>query len=599
VTEQSERRLSAVFFADIVGFTALASKDEAAAMRLVNALQRLSKKVVEQTYHGRVVKFIGDAALAEFSSTDAAVRAAIALQEEYAREATAMGASPLLRTGVHLGEVIRSPDGDIYGDGVNTASRLQGEAEPGHIIVSEDVWRQLRPRTEFQFSSLGEVELRGIAARVAVFDVAVGNLETRAADSVAPVIDRARRAAPSRRKLSGRAFPWRLAAMVTAAAAVIVALAIGLPRLLNRRETPAPIAAGTTPLLAVIPFTAPDSLAKSFSDGLIEELQGVLGGSSSMMLASPEIVTPYVGQNGKDLVKLNREVGVTAVLQGTTRKSGNQVRVLAQLIDPKTGLNLWSETFNRDGQNEFDVHRELAGKIVAAIEKKLLGIETKPEQLAEVTPSVQQPPTATSEPANRDLKASSPSPRQQLQPNTQKQAQPRVDPRPQAEAPRTNPTPPPSQQTQRAADPPATRPDSTNRVQPEQRQPDRPVVPDPTPTQPAYNALADRTKASEELRSTVQTLLSAVAAGSNPQIKAVFPSVSDAQLTAFANERGAKGATVDLASFSVRRLEATAAEVFLVVLFKTGDPPVMKPVPYRAQLVHTGNAWKIDALAPR
>jgi class 3 adenylate cyclase len=168
------RRLSAVWFADIVGFTALAGNDEGAAFRLVTILQRVARKVAEQDFGGRIVKFIGDAALAEFTSTDAAVRAAIAVQETFDHEARAAGRPAQLRIGVHLGEVIATPDGDIYGDGVNTASRLQGEASPGKVLISEDVWRQLRTRPEFQFRSLGEVELRGITARVAVFDVLFG-----------------------------------------------------------------------------------------------------------------------------------------------------------------------------------------------------------------------------------------------------------------------------------------------------------------------------------------------------------------------------------------------------------------------------------------
>ena len=168
------RRLSAVWFADIVGYTALSNIDEEAAIGLVGMLQALSRHIVEKEYGGRVVKYIGDAVLAEFASTDSAVRSAIAVQERYIAAAEATGRPSMLRIGVHLGEVIKTPDGDIYGDGVNTASRLQGQASPGKVLISEDVWRQLRMRTEFHFQSLGEVELKGITARVAVFDVLFG-----------------------------------------------------------------------------------------------------------------------------------------------------------------------------------------------------------------------------------------------------------------------------------------------------------------------------------------------------------------------------------------------------------------------------------------
>ena len=168
------RRLSAVWFADIVGYTALSNIDEEAAIGLVGMLQAISRHIVEQDYGGRVVKYIGDAVLAEFASTDSAVRSAIAVQERYVAASEASGRPSMLRIGVHLGEVIKTQDGDIYGDGVNTASRLQGQAAPGKVLISEDVWRQLRMRTEFHFESLGEVELKGITARVAVFDVLFG-----------------------------------------------------------------------------------------------------------------------------------------------------------------------------------------------------------------------------------------------------------------------------------------------------------------------------------------------------------------------------------------------------------------------------------------
>lgn len=169
----SKRRLSAVWFADIVGYTTLSRTDEPAALALVELLQTLAKTIIT-AHEGRVVKFIGDAVLAEFSSTDSAVRAAVALQEQYVAAAAARAQDSRLRIGVHLGEVAATPDGDLYGDGINTAARLHQEATPGQVIISEDVWRQLRQRPEFRFSSLGAVELRGISTRVEIYDVLFG-----------------------------------------------------------------------------------------------------------------------------------------------------------------------------------------------------------------------------------------------------------------------------------------------------------------------------------------------------------------------------------------------------------------------------------------
>src|SRR5437867_7065434 len=156
-----QRTLVALWFADIAGYSARAAEDEVGALRLVEILQALSRQIVRR-YNGRVVKFIGDAVLAEFPSTELAVRAAAALSEQYAKESAGTGRAHNLRVGVHVAYVAVGSDGDLYGDGVNAAARVQEAAEPGQVVLSEDVWRQLRGRTEFQFESLGHRSLKGV-----------------------------------------------------------------------------------------------------------------------------------------------------------------------------------------------------------------------------------------------------------------------------------------------------------------------------------------------------------------------------------------------------------------------------------------------------
>ena len=164
------RRLAAVWFADIVGYTDLSARDEDAALRLVTLFQAACRRAADE-YKGRVVKFVGDGALVEFSSTDAAVRSALALQHSFAADAGPIAPDAQIRIGVHIGEVVTSADGDIYGDGVNTASRLQAQANPGQVAVSEDIWRQLRQRPVFRFDFLGDRELHGLPVRLGIFDV--------------------------------------------------------------------------------------------------------------------------------------------------------------------------------------------------------------------------------------------------------------------------------------------------------------------------------------------------------------------------------------------------------------------------------------------
>ena len=153
--------LVALWFADIASYSDRAAEDERAALQLIELLQTLSRETVGR-YNGRVVKFMGDAVLAEFPSTELAVCAAAVLSKEYREQSAGTGRMHNLRIGVHIADVAVDSDGDLYGDGVNAAARVQESAEPGQVVLSQDVWRQLRGRTEFQFESLGDRSLKGI-----------------------------------------------------------------------------------------------------------------------------------------------------------------------------------------------------------------------------------------------------------------------------------------------------------------------------------------------------------------------------------------------------------------------------------------------------
>ena len=143
------------------GYSERAAEDERGALQLIEILETLSRDMVRR-YDGRVVKFMGDAVLAEFPSTELAVRSAAVLSEQYAEQSAGTGRAHNLRLGVHVADVAVGPEGDLYGDGVNAAARVQEAAEPGQVVLSEDVWRQLRGRGEFQFESLGQRSLKGV-----------------------------------------------------------------------------------------------------------------------------------------------------------------------------------------------------------------------------------------------------------------------------------------------------------------------------------------------------------------------------------------------------------------------------------------------------
>jgi len=168
--ERRTRRLAAVWFADIVGYTALSTKDEDAALAVVDEFQRLSKECVGDK--GRVVKFLGDGALAIFDSTNRALESAIALRDAFADSEIARRHSCTLSVGVHVGEVVLADDGDVYGDGVNVASRIEGVATTNQVVVSEDVFRLIHNRSGYNPQPLGEHQLKGVMKPVPLYVLA-------------------------------------------------------------------------------------------------------------------------------------------------------------------------------------------------------------------------------------------------------------------------------------------------------------------------------------------------------------------------------------------------------------------------------------------
>jgi class 3 adenylate cyclase/tetratricopeptide (TPR) repeat protein len=168
MTTERTRRLAAVWFADIVGYTALSSRDEDGALHAVDELQRIATATVEGG-DGRIVKFIGDAVMAVFDSTTGAISAGLALQEGFEGSELLSDCGVALRVGVHLGEISEAADGDVYGDGVNVASRIEGAAAPGQVVVSEAVYQQVKKRPAFGTEPLGPHALKGLDEPIALY----------------------------------------------------------------------------------------------------------------------------------------------------------------------------------------------------------------------------------------------------------------------------------------------------------------------------------------------------------------------------------------------------------------------------------------------
>jgi len=328
-------RVSVVWFSDLVGWSNLAAADEDEAIALVRRFQAAVRAVVSEE-QGRIVKFIGDAALVESPSAEAAVRAADELRG-------LMQAGETIRTGVHLGDVAVAPDGDLYGDGVNTAQRIQTVAEAGQIVVSGDVWRQLRNRSTFRFEPLGERELKGVEA----LDLYL-------------VAEVARTHPPVARPYAPAARPHQPVVQEPPAAPA---------------PSPAP-AAPTERSIAVLPFMnlSSDPENEYFSDGITEEILNALVRVSDLKVASRTSAFAFKGHQG-DVREIAEKLGVATVLEGSVRKAGNRVRITSQLIGAADGYHLWSDTYDRELADIFAIQDDIAQAIVTALKARLAGDE--------------------------------------------------------------------------------------------------------------------------------------------------------------------------------------------------------------------------------
>ena len=312
--------LVALWFADIAGYSDRAAEDERAALQLIELLQTLSRETVGR-YNGRVVKFMGDAVLAEFPSTELAVCAAAVLSKEYREQSAGTGRMHNLRIGVHIADVAVDSDGDLYGDGVNAAARVQEAAEPGQVVLSQDVWRQLRGRTEFQFESLGDRSLKGIGP-IGLYAVTVKEPDTRLYPS------------PVRSETAQRA-----------------------------EETKSEIHS-----IAVLPFAdlSAEHDQEYFSDGVAEEILNALTKVAGLHVPARTSCFAFRGTS-VDARVIGKRLGVEAFLEGSIRKAGNRLRIMVQLVETQMGYHLWSERFDREIEDIFAIQDEIARSVLDAL----------------------------------------------------------------------------------------------------------------------------------------------------------------------------------------------------------------------------------------
>jgi adenylate cyclase len=338
------RKLAAILVADVVGYSRLTGADED---RILARLRTLRSDLIDPTiavHHGRIVKLTGDGAIVEFRSVVDAVNFAVEIQRAMAERNAEVAPDKRIefRVGIHLGDVVEESDGDLMGDGVNIASRLEGIAKPGGICISDDTYRQVKSRLDLRVSDLGPTELKNIAEPVRVYSVEVGKPGERA------------KAAPARRS---RLMP------ALAAVAAILALA-GAAAWYWIAGRPANVAAATpfgVPTVAILPF------ANVTGDPQYETLTQRIG-QKMRDAASNALIWRIAGRSAgagtADPIDAGRQSNADYVVTGNLEAGGEALRVTLQLADVHSSARLWSETISPvlEKPNAAAAEAEVAGR---------------------------------------------------------------------------------------------------------------------------------------------------------------------------------------------------------------------------------------------
>jgi len=313
--QRSQRRLAAILAADVVGFARLMEADEAGTMAALKSRRRVVLDPLVARHQGRIFKTTGDGVLVEFASTVNAVQCAVDLQQAMAKanEGQAADHQVILRIGVNLGDVMVE-GGDLYGDGVNIAARLEALADPGGILVSGTAFDHIKSKVKVGFDDLGAQTLKNIAEPVRAY------------------------------RVSGTP-----------------AVAVAAPKL-----------AADKPSIAVLPFTnmSDDPEQEYFSDGITEDIITELSRFHSLLVIARNSSFQYKGKN-VDLRRVARDLNVHYVVEGSIRKLGGNVRITVQLIDAETGNHLWAERYDRKLEEIFEIQDEIVGGIAARVAGKV------------------------------------------------------------------------------------------------------------------------------------------------------------------------------------------------------------------------------------
>jgi adenylate cyclase len=354
------RKLAAILVSDVVGYSRLAGADED---RILARLRTLRSDLIDPTiavHHGRIVKRTGDGSVIEFRSVVDAVRCAVEVQHAMVERNAGVALDKRIefRIGIHLGDVVEENDGDLMGDGVNIAARLEGIAGPGAICLSEDAYRQVSGRLDMAVTDLGQTQLKNIERPIRVYSLQVG------VPAQAKPATEAKPAEPKRRS-------W-LAPLALGLAALVILVAAGAWYFLGASR-PAQAAHLS---IVVLPFAnlSGDPTQDYFADGITENLTTDLSRIHDSFVIARNTAFAYKGKP-IDAKQIGKELGVRYVLEGSVQRDQNRMRVNAQLVDAESGAHLWAERFEEDVTDLFKLQDQVVARLANTLGYELVKAE--------------------------------------------------------------------------------------------------------------------------------------------------------------------------------------------------------------------------------
>ena len=369
---EKESHLAAIMFTDLVGYSQLSQENEELAVELLERHRKIVREILPE-HGGNEIKTIGDAFLIEFSSSIRAVKCAAEIQSRFFSYNNLQNKEKQiqLRIGIHLCDIMQDGD-DIIGDGVNIASRIEPKAKSGGICISGQIYDQVFNKVDFSFEELKDVNLKNIQQNIRLYHILLP-WEKRASQPM------------SEPKTKSSSKKSSMPVLVIGAIVGVIAVAALIFMYIKASSD----VDGNS--IAVLPFEnmSADKDNEYFSDGMTEEILNSLAQIKELRVISRTSVFTYKERTDVGIAKIGRELDVSHVLEGSVRKSGNKVRITAQLIRSKDDTHLWSQTYDRSLDDIFQVQTEISEAIAQQMKIKLIGatvterrgITNKPEAL--------------------------------------------------------------------------------------------------------------------------------------------------------------------------------------------------------------------------